>query len=63
MKKLKRPKPVKYRDVSTIAMVARNEGKIKKIIHEGEVKEWVGIGWVTLRKATDLDYRKIPEVK
>lgn len=61
-KKHKLPKPVSFRDVSTIAMVAGNESKITKIIHDGDIKEWVGIGWVTLGRAEPRDYIKIPQV-
>lgn len=58
----KRPKPVSFRDVSTIAMVAGKEKKIAKVIHNGVVKEWVGIGWVDLDPATAADFLKFPEV-
>ena len=39
---------VESRLLATISMVAGNERKSKhrKVIHEGVVKEWVGIGWV-----------------
>lgn len=62
-KKHKLPKPVSFRDVSTIAMVAGKEKTISKIIHCGVIKEWVGIGWIELRRATATDYLKIPQVK
>lgn len=60
---MRKPKPVSYHDVSTIAMVGHNEKRIGKIIHNGAVKEWVSIGWITLRHAEPSDYRTIPEVK
>lgn len=33
-----------------------------RIIHEGDIKCWVGIGWVTECRASKSDYYKIPEV-
>lgn len=33
-----------------------------RVIHDGEIKCWVGIGWVTEKKASKNDYYKIPEV-
>jgi hypothetical protein len=60
--KAKMPKPVSYSDVSTIAMVARNEGKIGKVIHDGAVKEWVGIGWIEIGAARPADYLEHPQV-
>jgi hypothetical protein len=62
-KKVKKPKPVSFHDVSTIAMVAGKEKTISKIIHDGAIKEWVGIGWITIRHARPSDYLRIPEVK
>ncbi len=62
-KKYKLPKPVSYHDVSTISMVVKNESKIKQIIHDGAVKEWVGIGWIEIRHAQASDYLKIPQVE
>jgi len=61
--KLRKPKPVSFRDVSTIAMVAGKEKEIERIIHNGVVKLWVGIGWIEDRIATPYDYQKYPEVK
>lgn len=64
--KAKRPKPVSYRDVSRIACVCRDDSgknELTTIIHDGMVKDDVGIGWVTVRKATAEDYLKYPEVK
>lgn len=61
--KTKRPRPVSFSDVSTLAMVAGKEDRISKIIHDGVLKDWVAIGWISLRKATPGDYQKYPEVK
>lgn len=33
-----------------------------KVIHNGMVKCWVGIGWVVERTATPADKERIPEV-
>lgn len=33
-----------------------------RVIHDGEIKCWVGIGWVTEGRASKSDYYKIPEV-
>lgn len=52
---------VSFKDVSTISMVNVGEKKIKKVIHDGVVKEWVGIGWVPTDERPDPD--KIPTVK
>jgi hypothetical protein len=49
-------------EVTTMAMVNKNEDKYKVVIDNGFVKEWVGIGWIEIRKATPGDFRKIPEV-
>lgn len=56
-------KKVSRKNVSTLAMVAGNENKIDKVIHDGKLVQWVGIGWVELRDATPEDYRKFPEVE
>jgi hypothetical protein len=42
----KSPKTVHARDCSYLAMTAGNETKFSKVIDEGIVKQWVGIGWV-----------------
>jgi len=57
-----KPSPIKSKEVSNIKMVAGNEKKFTKVIHNKHIKKWVGIGWVTERKATKVDYKTIPEV-
>lgn len=37
---------VSVHEISTLRMTAGNEKHLTKIIHEGKLKEWVGIGWV-----------------
>jgi hypothetical protein len=44
-------------------MTTGGEDRISKVILDGVVKEWVGIGWIDLEPATPEDYLKIPEVK
>jgi len=52
---------VSAKKLSNIAMVNGNEKKYKIVIDNGIVKEWVGIGWIKIRKATKAD--KYPIVK
>ena len=54
---------VQRNELSNIRMVAGNEKKYKKVILDGMVKEWIGIGWIDLRKATAKDKKKFPTVK
>ncbi len=35
----------------------------KKVIDNGIVYEYVGIGWIALRKATKADYKRYPVVE
>lgn len=61
---MKKPKPVKARDCSVIAMCdGRNEANHPTVIQEGRVMQYVGIGWVDEGPATKEDYLKYPEVK
>lgn len=48
--------------LSIIRMTAGNENTISKVIDNSELKEWVGIGWITLRPATVADKKKYPTV-
>lgn len=50
--------------LSNSAMIAGNEleEEATKVIDRGIVKQWVGIGWVNERVATDEDYKELPEV-
>ena len=56
-------KEIPAKELTTSAMVARNESKYSIVIDCGIVKEWVGIGWINLREATPPDYDKYPTVK
>lgn len=53
---------VKTKDLSNIAMVNGNEGKITAVIRNGILKEWVGIGWIELRVASEHDKEQYPTV-
>ena len=49
-------------ELSSIKMTGKNGNKYSKVIHNDEVKQWVGIGWVTEETATKQDYKKYPVV-
>lgn len=53
-------KTITIDQVSTARMVAGNENKFSTIVHDGKVKQWVGIGWIDLRPATDQDRERFP---
>jgi hypothetical protein len=40
-------KCIHARECSSVAMVAGNEKRFTKIVDDGIVKQWVGIGWVS----------------
>jgi len=45
-------------------MVEGGESRITKIIHQGRVKEWVGIGWIDVTDSTTpMERRALPVVK
>lgn len=39
------------------------KGKPRRVIDGDRVMEYVGIGWIEIRKATDADRRKYPVLK
>lgn len=49
-------------ELSNLRMAAGNEKKFTVVIDDRTVKEWVGIGWVDLRRATADDIAKYPRV-
>jgi hypothetical protein len=49
--------------LTNISMVEGNEKIYKIVIDNGMLKEWVGIGWIELRKATAKDKDKYPTIK
>jgi hypothetical protein len=55
MKKRIAPKPIAASELHTVRMVAGREKHISRVIENGSLVEWVGIGWITLRKATKRD--------
>lgn len=41
-------KTVDISELANIKMTCGNEKKYSKVIHDGVVKEWVGIGWIDI---------------
>jgi hypothetical protein len=58
---------IPIKNLSNFKMVANPPQEIidagYKVIHNGKVKQWVGIGWVEEDTATEEDYKLIPEVE
>lgn len=54
---------IKRYELSNLRMVAGNEKRITHVILEGEVKMWMGIGWVTMRPASAEDLAMYPTVE
>lgn len=54
------PKTVKRSELSSIKMVAGNEKKFNKVIADGQLKEWIGFGWIDIRKPTAADEQHYP---
>ena len=42
-------------ELTNLRMVAGNEKKYSRIIDNGCLKEWCGIGWCRIRTATERD--------
>jgi hypothetical protein len=61
-KRKRAPKPIKRSELSNIKMVVGNEDRISKVILDGNVRQWVGIGWVDEGPATAADKLKYPRV-
>ena len=56
-------KTVTTRECSKIAMVNGNELRSDTVIHDGVVKEWVGIGWIARRDPpTPEELEELPHV-
>lgn len=53
---------VKRSALSTLRMVAGNEKKYNTVIDNGELRTWVGIGWINDGTATKQDKGKFPIV-
>lgn len=56
-------KTVPATELSSLKMTTGNEKRFTIVIDGDDVKEWVGIGWITLHKVTAADRRKYPIVK
>lgn len=56
-------KTIKRSEVSNLRMVAGNEMEHGVVIDGDDVKEWVGIGWITTRTATDEDRKTYPTLE
>jgi hypothetical protein len=54
---------VKASELSKLKMTAGNENRHSKVIQDGRLLQWVGIGWVDLGEATKEDYSNYPEVE
>lgn len=53
---------VEARELSSKAMCDGNESLYGIVVDGDTVKEWVGIGWIELRSATEEDREKYPTV-
>lgn len=53
---------IKRSELKNLRMAAGNERKYRKVIIDGRVKEWVGIGWIDLGVPSDADRLLLPEV-
>jgi hypothetical protein len=54
-------KTVKRSEVTHRAMIDHgNERNVTKIVQNGNLREWVGIGWIHIRKATPEDIKLWP---
>lgn len=58
-----KPDPVKRSELSSLKMVAGNEGLYTKVIDGGRLKEWIGIGWIDIGMATEEHRTLYPTVK
>ena len=56
------PHAVKASELTTLKMSCGNAKKFSRVIEDGMVKNWVGIGWVTEHKATAKDMLRYPKV-
>lgn len=58
-KKKRKPATIKRAELSTIKMVAGGEKKHPVVILGGDVRRWVGFGWVNEGKADAEDRKNI----
>jgi hypothetical protein len=53
-------KKVQLKELTNLKMIAGNEKKYSCVIINGILNDWVGFGWVEVRKATKKDLQKFP---
>lgn len=56
-------KTVKRSELSNLRMAAGNEKKYESVIDGGDLKSWVGIGWINEGAADAEDLAKFPTVE
>lgn len=56
-------KTIKRSELATIRMVVSEKHRITKVIDGDVVKEWVGIGWITLDPPTEEERKTLPVVE
>ena len=61
-KRKSKPKTVKAEELSSSKMTTGSEKKHTKVIDDGMLKSWVGIGWVAEKEATESDKLRYPTV-
>lgn len=54
---------VKRENLSNFRMVLGNADIVTRVIDGDDLKVWVGIGWITLRPATERDRKRYPIVE
>ncbi len=54
---------VKASELSKLKMTAGNENSYSKVVQDGRLLQWVGIGWIDLEAAAEEDYANYPEVE
>ena len=55
-------KTVKASELSNLRMATGGEKKYSRVIVNGVLQEWVGIGWIEIRKAKTRDLATYPTV-
>lgn len=58
----KTPDPVKRDELTPMKMVAGNENLYSRVVDDGRLRGWVGIGWVDEGMATDEHRALYPTV-
>lgn len=55
-------KTIAFSKINNLSMVTKGEKKIQRVIIQGRLKEWVAIGWLDQRHATEEDRKLYPTV-